>query len=50
MKIKRKQWKNVAVAMLLLCVVLTGCRMSGEGNIKLRDLDLVICRMRILAE
>ena len=42
MKIKRKQWKNVAAAMLLLCVVLTGCRMSGEGNIKLRDLDFTV--------
>ena len=28
--------------MLLLCVVLTGCRMSGEGNIKLRDLDFTV--------
>lgn len=36
MKIKRKRWKNVAAAMLLLCVVLTGCGMSGERNIKLR--------------
>lgn len=42
MKIKRKRWKNVAAAMLLLCVVLTGCRMSGEGNIKLRDLDFTV--------
>ena len=28
--------------MLLLCVVLTGCGMSGEGNIKLRDLDFTV--------
>lgn len=42
MKIKRKRWKNVAAAMLLLCVVLTGCGMSGEGNIKLRDLDFTV--------
>ena len=28
--------------MLLLCVVLTGCSMSGEGNIKLRDLDFTV--------
>ena len=42
MKIKRKRWKNVAAAMLLLCVVLTGCEMSGEGNIKLRDLDFTV--------
>ena len=42
MKIKRKRWKNVAAAMLLLCVVLTGCGMSGERNIKLRDLDFTV--------
>ena len=42
MKIKRKRWKNVATAMLLLCVVLTGCGMSGERNIKLRDLDFTV--------
>lgn len=42
MKIKRKRWKNVAAAMLLLCVVLTGCDMSGERNIKLRDLDFTV--------
>ena len=42
MKIKRKRWKNVAAAMLLLCVVPTGCGMSGEGNIKLRDLDFTV--------
>lgn len=42
MKIKRKRWKNVAAAMLLLCVVLTGCGMSGEGNIKLSDLDFTV--------
>lgn len=42
MKIKRKRWKNVAGAMLLLCVVLTGCGMSGERNIKLRDLDFTV--------
>ena len=42
MKIKRKRWKNVAAAMLLLCVVLTGCGMSGERNIKLRDLDFSV--------
>ena len=42
MKIKRKLWKNVAAAMLLLCVVLTGCGMSGERNIKLRDLDFTV--------
>ena len=42
MKIKRKRWKNVAAAMLLLCVVLTGSGMSGEGNIKLRDLDFTV--------
>ena len=42
MKIKRKRWKNVAAAMLLLCVVLTGCGMSGERNIKLRDLDFIV--------
>ena len=28
--------------MLLLCVVLTGCGMSGEGNIKLSDLDFTV--------
>lgn len=28
--------------MLLLCVVLTGCGMSGERNIKLRDLDFTV--------
>mgnify|MGYP002733480531 FL=1 len=42
MKIKRRRWKNVAAAMLLLCVVLTGCGMSGERNIKLRDLDFTV--------
>ena len=42
MKIKRKRWKNVAAAMLFLCVVLTGCGMSGERNIKLRDLDFTV--------
>ena len=42
MKIKRKRWKNVAAAMLLLCVVLNGCGMSGERNIKLRDLDFTV--------
>ena len=42
MKIKRKRWKNVAAAMLLMCVVLTGCGMSGERNIKLRDLDFTV--------
>ena len=42
MKIKRKRWKNVAAAMLLLCVVLTGCGMSGERSIKLRDLDFTV--------
>ena len=42
MKIKRKRWKNVAAAMLLLCVVLTGCGMSGERNNKLRDLDFTV--------
>lgn len=42
MQIKRKRWKNVAAAMLLLCVVLTGCGMSGERNIKLRDLDFTV--------
>lgn len=42
MKIKRKRWKNVAATMLLLCVVLTGCGMSGEENIKLRDLDFTV--------
>lgn len=42
MKIKRKRWKNVAAAMLLLCVVLTGCGMSGERNIKLRNLDFTV--------
>lgn len=42
MKIKRKRWKNVVAAMLLLCVVLTGCGMSGERNIKLRDLDFTV--------
>lgn len=42
MKIRRKRWKNVAAAMLLLCVVLTGCGMSKDGNIKLRDLDFTV--------
>ena len=42
MKIKRKRWKNVVAAMLLLCVVLTGCGMSWGGNIKLRDLDFTV--------
>lgn len=32
----------MAAAMLLLCVVLTGCGMSGERNIKLRDLDFTV--------
>ena len=42
MKIKRKRWKNVAAGKSLLCVVLTGCGMSGERNIKLRDLDFTV--------
>lgn len=42
MKIRRKQWKNMAAAILLLCMMLTGCGMSGEGNIKLRDLDFTV--------
>lgn len=32
----------MAAAILLLCVMLTGCDMSGEGNIKLRDLDFTV--------
>lgn len=50
MKIKRKRWKNVAAAMLLLCVVLTGCGMSGERNIKLRDLDFTVLSEEKISE
>lgn len=39
---QEKTVEKCAAAMLLLCVVLTGCGMSGERNIKLRDLDFTV--------
>ncbi len=32
----------MTVAVLLLCMILTGCGMSGGENIKLRDLDFTV--------
>ncbi len=50
MKMKRKRWKNVTVAVLLLCMILTGCGMPGGENIKLRDLDFTVLSEKKIPE